>query len=212
MEKIDALLNNKGQVNTLTARYVSKKVRLWIREWVEPLIIALCLSVVIRSFLIQPFKIPSGSMHPTLQVGDRLIVNKLRYGPRIPFTQHRLPGFGKARRGDIIVFDYPVDPTRDFVKRLIAFGGETVSIRDGQIWVNDRPVTEKRIAGRHYYNLGPLAENENTITVPKDQVYVLGDNSASSADSRYWGTVPEENIVGRAEWIYWPVTHFGKLR
>ena len=151
-------------------------------------------------------------MRPTLKVGDRLIVNKLRYGGRVPLTGYRLPGFGKPERGDIIVFDYPVDPSRDFIKRLIAFGGETVRIKDGHILVNDRRLDEPRIAGQHYFNMGSLSDEDKTVTVPEGQVYVLGDNSASSADSRYWGFVPEKNIIGRAEWIYWPPGRISQLK
>lgn len=194
--------NNRGQISSVAVKRASHRVKGWIREWGEPVAVALVLSVIIRSFLVQPFKIPSGSMRMTLQEGDRLIVNKLRYGARVPFTGFRLPGFGRPRRGDIVVFDYPVDPSKEFVKRLIAFGGETVRIKDGTIFVNGRPVAEPRIAGRHYDNLGPLGRGE--ITVPDGQLYVLGDNTRSSADSRYWGFVPEDHVVGRAEWIYWP--------
>ncbi|MCA9392926.1 MAG: signal peptidase I [Candidatus Omnitrophica bacterium] len=206
------MLNKKGQIYCATIARVPPKVRKWIREWAETLVVAVGLALLIRSFLVQPFKIPSGSMHPTLKIGDRLIVNKLRYGGRVPLTEYRLPGFGKPERGDIIVFDYPVDPSRDFIKRLIAFGGETVRIKDGHIYVNDRQLDEPRIAGQHYFNMGSLSDEKKSVTVPEGQVYVLGDNSASSADSRYWGFVPEKNIIGRAEWIYWPPGRISQLK
>ncbi|MBI5150170.1 MAG: signal peptidase I [Candidatus Omnitrophica bacterium] len=176
------------------------------REWVESIIVALLLALFIREFFIQAFKIPSGSMIPTLLVGDRLMVNKLRYGPKVRFTDKRLPGFSKAKRGDIIVFIFPDDPKRDFIKRLIAFGGETVEIKDGDIYINGKHVEDLPIDKIYYYNRGQYGEEGHPVTVPKGYVYVLGDNSASSHDSRFWGVVPDANIIGRAEFIYWPLT------
>ena len=175
------------------------------REWVESIVIALLLALFIREFFVQAFKIPSGSMVPTLLVGDRLMVNKLRYGPRIRFTDKRLPGFSKEKRGDIIVFIFPENPKRDFIKRLIAFGGETVEIKDGDIFVNGKPVADPVLNKIYYYNRGDYGQAGQVIKVPEGHVYVLGDNSASSHDSRFWGFVPEANIIGRAEFIYWPV-------
>lgn len=175
------------------------------REWVESIVIALFLALFIREFFVQAFKIPSGSMIPTLLVGDRLMVNKLRYGPKIRFTDQRLPGFFKPRRGDIIVFIFPDDPKRDFIKRLIAFGGETVEIRDGDIFIDGRPVTDPVINKIYYYNRGDYGQEGQVVKVPEGHVYVLGDNSASSHDSRFWGFVPRSSIIGRAEFIYWPV-------
>ena len=175
------------------------------REWVESIVIALLLALFIREFFIQAFKIPSGSMIPTLLVGDRLMVNKLRYGPKVRFTDKRLPGFSKAKRGDIIVFIFPDDPKRDFIKRLIALGGETVEIKDGDIFVNGKRVEDPEINKIYYYNRGDYGGEGKVIKVPEGHVYVLGDNSGSSHDSRFWGFVPETNIIGRAEFIYWPV-------
>ena len=126
-------------------------------EWVESIVVAFVLAMVIRTFLIQPFKIPSGSMRMTLIEGDRLFVNKLEYGPLIPFTKHRLPGFEKPQRGDVIVFRYPVTRDKDYIKRLIAFGGETVEIKNGRVMINDKPVDAGPIAKVHYYNPDELA-------------------------------------------------------
>lgn len=176
------------------------------REWVESIVIALILALFIREFFVQAFKIPSGSMIPTLLVGDRLMVNKLRYGPKIRFTDKRLPGLFKPGRGDIIVFIFPDDPKRDFIKRLIAFGGETVEIKDGDIFINGKLIEDPVINKTYYYNRGDYGGEGKVIKVPEGHVYVLGDNSGSSHDSRFWGFVPEKNIVGRAEFIYWPVT------
>jgi len=178
-------------------------------EWVESIVIAFLLAMVIRTFVIQAFKIPSGSMRMTLIERDRLMVNKLRYGPNLPFSDKRLPGYSQPLRGDIIVFEYPEEPAKDFIKRLIALEGETVEIRNGDIYVNDKLVRDERIKNLYYYNRGELGRVGKKVKVPPGHVYVLGDNSESSHDSRFWGFVPVENIVGRAEFIYWP---FNRMR
>src|SRR3989338_252658 len=192
-----------------------KKMRSWIqssavREWAESIVIAFILAMFIRTFFFQAFKIPSGSMRPTLVEGDRLMVNKLRYGPKVPFTKDkRLPGFGKPQRGDVIVFIYPVDPSRDFIKRLIGLGGETIEIKNGDIYVNGDVINDPLIKNTFYYNRGEYGKEDDSITVPEGHYFVLGDNSGSSSDGRYWGFVPEGSVVGRAELIYWP---FGRMR
>ena len=176
-----------------------------VREWIESIVIALILAMFIRTFFIQAFKIPSGSMRMTLIEGDRLMVNKLRYGPRIPFTEKRIKGFSQPKRGDIIVFEFPLDPKRDFIKRLIAFGGETVEIKEGDIYINGKLVEDPVIKNIYYYNRGKFGREDTPIDVSEGSYFVLGDNSSSSHDSRYWGFVPEKNVIGRAEIIYWPV-------
>ena len=200
-----------------------------LRDWVESILIALVLAIFIRSYFLQPFKIPSGSMRMTLIEGDQLFVNKLRYGPQWlpplntdlsfqghdlhiqwpgslePYTQKRIPGFTKPHRGDVIVFIYPGDRTKDFIKRLIAFGGETVEIREGKIYVNDQLVDLPQMKNIYYYNRGDYGAEGQKTTVPPGYVFVLGDNSGSSYDSRYWGFVPESNIIGRADIIFWPL-------
>ena len=191
-----------------------------IREWMEAILIAFILAMIIRTFMIQAFKIPSGSMHPTLMEGDHLIVNKLRYGskfilrfgPKIIFSAPRLPGFKKPQRGDIIVFLYPKGPERDFIKRLIAFGGETVEIKNGDIYINSQLVEDPVIKNIYYYNQGEYGAENQPIKIPEGYVFVLGDNSASSHDSRYWGFVPEDYIIGRAEFIYWPLSRMRFLK
>ena len=191
-----------------------------VREWVESFVIALVLAMFIRTFFIQAFKIPSGSMRMTLIEGDRLMVNKLLYGPQIPFGSNRfypfkikrLPGFSHPQRGEIIVFNYPLEPNRDFIKRLIAFGGETVEIHDGDVYINGKLIKIPVIKNIFYYNNGPYGEAGKPIKVPQGHVFVLGDNSASSSDSRFWGFVPESHIIGRAEIIYWPINRIKLLR
>jgi signal peptidase I len=201
----------------------SQRIESEIREWVESIIIALILAAFIRTYFVQPFKIPSGSMRMTLIEGDRLFVNKLRYGPKllpeilavryrdkvpVPdwLAKSRLPGLTKPQRGDIIVFVYPEDQKRDFIKRLIAFGGETVEIKDGKIFVDGKAIDEPRIRNRYYYNGGEFGEKDLRIVVPAGHYFTLGDNSQSSHDSRYWGFVPEDYVIGRAEFIFWPVS------
>ena len=197
-------MKNNGQPSKLSLFW--QEHRHAIREWTESILIAFVLAMFIRTFFIQAFKIPSGSMRMTLIEGDRLMVNKLRYGPKIPFTKKRLPGFSEPQRGDIIVFKYPEDPKRDFIKRLIAFGGETVEIRGGRIYIDGKLVEIPATKNIYYYNRGQYGEEGKPTKVPQGSVFVLGDNSASSHDSRFWGFGPDENIIGRAEFIYWPLT------
>lgn len=195
-------------------------------EWIESIVIALILAAFIRTYFIQPFKIPSGSMRMTLIEGDRLFVNKLRYGAKVLpeflavrykdqfhvpdwLARARFPGLSKPQRGDIIVFVYPEDRKRDFIKRLIAFGGETVEIKDGKILVDGKIVDEPRIRNRYYSNGGQFGEKNEKIEIPEGYYFALGDNSLSSHDSRYWGFVPEDYVIGRAELIFWP---FSRLR
>ncbi|MCK5581098.1 MAG: signal peptidase I [Candidatus Omnitrophica bacterium] len=178
------------------------KVVLW--EWIESIVIAFILAMFIRTFFFQAFKIPSGSMRMTLIEGDRLLVNKLHYGARVPFTQKRLPGFTEPERGDVVVFKFPQDRKKDFIKRLIARGGETVEIKYGDIFIDGERIDDTIIRNIYYYNRGEIGAADQVFEVPDGHYFVLGDNSASSHDSRYWGFVPQEDVVGKAEVIYWP--------
>jgi len=181
-------------------------VKSQLREWTESIIIAVILALIIRTFVVQAFKIPSGSMIPTFEIGDRIFVSKLVYGAKVPFTNFRLPGIREPKRGDIIVFVSPETPKKDFVKRLIAFGGETVEIKDGSIYIDGKIVDQPAsIRAVNYYNNGDYGKESETIMVPRDSYYVLGDNSASSRDSRYWGFVPKNNVIGKVSLIYWPL-------
>ena len=183
-----------------------------IREWTDSILIAFVLAMFIRTFFIQAFKIPSGSMRMTLLEGDRLMVNKLRYGPMLPFTNYRFPGFSHVQRGDIIVFKYPEDPKRDFIKRVIGLPGEKVEIKDGRIYINDQIIEDIVIKRTYYYNRGTYGENDQPIFVPKGHFYVLGDNSPSSSDSRFWGFVPKKNVLGKAIFRWWPPKRIGLIR
>jgi len=183
-----------------------ERIRSQAREWIESIVIAVILALIIRTFIVQAFKIPSGSMIPTFEVGDRIFVNKFLYGAKFPFIDFRLPAVRQPKRGDIIVFVSPETPKKDFVKRLIATGGETVEIRGGNIYINGKAVDgPPSIRSLYYYNRGEYGKEGYGITVPKDSYYALGDNSASSRDSRYWGFVPKKNLLGKVIFIYWPL-------
>lgn len=192
---------------------MKKRFKSEIREWAESIIIALILALLIRTFAIQAFKIPSGSMIPTFEIGDRIFVNKFIYGARIPFTDIRLPALKAPQRGDIIVFVSPEAPKKDFVKRLIAFEGETVEIKNGNILINGRRIDgPDSIKSNYYYNRGDFGKELTVVTVPDDFYFALGDNSANSRDSRYWGFVPEKNLIGKAVLLYWPIQRIRIIR
>ena len=175
------------------------------REYAESLIIAVVLALVVRTFFVQAFKIPTGSMRPTLVEGDRILVNKVIYGIKIPFTPWRLPEIRDAKRGDLVVFHAPDDRKRDFIKRLVAVGGERIEVRDLRLWLNGKLLTEPPIFRElNYYNRGVFAQKGRPSKIPEDHYFFLGDNSASSRDSRYWGFLPKDEVVGRAFLIYWP--------
>jgi signal peptidase I len=201
----DLLINPPPEPKTNGSQIpASKRKKSVVRDWAESALIAFILAMIIRAFVIQAFKIPTGSMRPTLLEGDAILVNKFSYGLRIPFTSRRLPENLEPQRGDIIVFIYPSDPKKDFIKRVIALPEETVEIKSGTVFIDDKPLTGPLFAQKYYYNKGNLDEAGKKITVPKNSYFVLGDNSASSMDSRYWGFVPRKNVLGRAILIYWP--------
>ena len=172
-----------------------------VKEWISSILVALVLTLIIRTFVIQAFKIPSGSMRPTLVEGDKLFVNKFIYR------------FHPPERGDIIVFKYPVDMKKDFIKRLVGFPGDIVEIRDGKIYVQDRAVDDPESFGKfYYYNHDPYGGPDEKVKVPENAYYVLGDNSANSTDSRFWGFVPKKNILGKAVFRWWPLRRMGPVR
>ena len=170
------------------------------QENIESLIWAVALALFIRTFIVAPFKIPSGSMRMTLIEGDRILVNKFVYR------------FQPPHRGDIVVFRFPDDRKRSFIKRLIATGGETVELKDGKIFINGGPLDDDRFRKTYYYNRGEFGEEHHIITVPPDSYFVLGDNSAASLDSRFWGFVPKRLMIGKAMVIFWPLTRWRILR
>ena len=177
------------------------KNKSWLREWIESIVVALVIAFFIRGFIVEAFKIPSGSMIPTLEIGDRIFVNKLIYR------------FKEPQRGDIVVFKYPEDPKRYFVKRLVGVGNDVVEIKDGNIIINGKIIDKPPIFQKvYYYNRGKYGAYGEKIKVPARHFYFLGDNSMVSKDSRYWGFVPRKYIVGKAFVRFWPLWRVGLLR
>ncbi|MDP3730297.1 MAG: signal peptidase I [Candidatus Omnitrophota bacterium] len=192
---------------------IKTRIKSEIREWAESIIIALILALLIRTFVIQAFKIPSGSMIPTFEIGDRIFVSKFIYGARIPFTDIRLPALKAPQRGDIAVFVSPETPKKDFVKRLIALEGETVEIKSGNILINGRFIDgPDSVKSNYYYNRGDFGKEGTAVTVPNGSYFALGDNSANSRDSRYWGFFPKKNLIGKAVFLYWPIQRIRVIR
>jgi signal peptidase I len=176
------------------------------REYVDTVVYAVLLTLVLRFFVVQAFRIPSESMLPTLLIGDFLFVNKFEYGPKIPFTHVRLPGLTRPKPGDIIVFQFPQDPRRDYIKRCVAVGGQTVEVRAKELYVEGQRRTEPFV--QHIFptveppGYGPR-DNFGPYTVPPGSLFMMGDNRDNSNDSRYWGPVEMDLVKGRAMFIYW---------
>jgi signal peptidase I len=179
-----------------------------LREYVEAFAIALLIALFVRTFVIQAFKIPSGSMENTLLIGDHIFVNKFLYGYHVPHTKGRILSFSSPDHGDIIVFVFPEDPTKDFIKRVIAVPGDTVEIRNKDVILNGKPIDEvyTRFAeGNTIDGLVRSRDNMDPVTVPDGKYFVMGDNRDRSYDSRFWGFVEEDAIIGKALFIYFSV-------
>jgi signal peptidase I len=175
-----------------------------LREYAEAIITALILALVIRAYVVQAFKIPSGSMIPTLLIGDHILVNKFIYGTEIPFSGNRILAFRQPEKGDVIVFKYPENPKKDFIKRVVGTEGDVIAERDKVLYVNGKPVVEP--FARHFDRLIRMndpRDNFGPVSVPEGKVFVMGDNRDQSYDSRYWGFVDVEAIKGKALIIYW---------
>src|SRR2546423_5462812 len=183
-----------------------------LREYAESIVIAVILALFVRIWVVQAFKIPTGSMENNLLIGDHLLVNKMIYAPAASRLERALLPIKQIKRGDVMVFKYPEEPDRDFIKRVIGLPGETLEIRDKKVYVNGKPLDEPYA---HY--LQPVAspsefhevtsfdvrERYGPVTVPGNHYFVMGDNRDSSQDSRYWGFLPRENVKGKALIIYW---------
>jgi len=182
-----------------------------VREYFETIVIAVVLALFMRTFVVQAFKIPTGSMEPNLLVGDHLLVNKFVFAPTLSSVERALLPVTDIRRGDIVVFKYPVDPERDFIKRVIGLSGETIELREHRIHVNGQAIEEPyahylpRPAGAASREItsDDVRERYGPVVVPAGSVFVMGDNRDNSEDSRYWGFLPKENIKGKALMIYW---------
>ena len=201
------------------------------REYLEAAVIAVLLALFIRAFVVQAFKIPSGSMKPTLLIGDHILVNKFIYGVKIPFTDHYVLQIKKPKRGDIVVFKWPRNEKKDFIKRVIGVQGDTIEIRDDILYVNNEKTETKYIGTYRDRDLGRadqwlefLGETKHSIldvhnrnedfgprVVPKNALFVMGDNRDQSLDSRYWGFVSLNKVKGKAFIIYWSWPHWKRL-
>jgi signal peptidase I len=176
-----------------------------LRENIEAILVAVALALFIRTFVVQAFKIPSGSMKDTLLIGDHILVNKFTYGIKIPYLDKNLLAMKKPARGDIVVFRYPLDPEKDFIKRVVGVAGDEILIRDKMVYVNGNRQTGDyiRYMDPHVY---PARENTRDnfgpVTVPPDSLFVMGDNRDNSHDSRFWGFVPFKDLRGKAFIIY----------
>ncbi len=178
--------------------------KIW--EYAKAIITALILALIIRAYIVQAFKIPSGSMLQTLLIGDHILVNKFMYGTEIPFTDKRVLILTKPKRGDIVVFKYPEDPSRDFIKRVIGIEGDIVEGKNKTIHVNGKPVTEPYVQhtdSAQQYGGVMQRDNFGPYLVPRDKFFVMGDNRDQSYDSRYWGYVDLKEVRGKAFIIYW---------
>lgn len=181
------------------------------RENIEAIVIAIILALIIRTFVVQAFKIPSGSMKDTLLVGDHILVNKFIYGIKIPFTDIKIFDFRKPNRGEVIVFSYPKDESKDYIKRVIGVGGDKILIRNKKIYLNGKLYDDSYGVYRdHTIIPGHVQPRDNygPQVVPKDYLFVMGDNRDRSADSRFWGFVHLNKVKGKAFIIYWSWSGF----
>jgi signal peptidase I len=181
------------------------------REYFESIVIAVILALFIRTFVVQAFKIPTGSMENNLLVGDHLLVNKFIFAPTAAPLERQLLPIDAIRRGDVVVFKYPEEPERDFIKRVIGLPGETLEVRHKRVFINGKALTEPYV----HFSLpprpndqetsfdDPRRENYGPVTIPENQYFVMGDNRDNSADSRYWGYLPRGYIKGKALMVYW---------
>jgi len=177
-----------------------------LQEYIEAIILAILIAFFIRTFVIQAYKIPSGSMKPTLLIGDHILVSKFNYGIRLPLIRSTLVPVGTPKRGDIVVFIYPEDRSKDFIKRLIGLPGDVIEVRDKKILLNGLPWSDAH--GVNVDNLiipGSVQPRDNfgPVKVPEGSLFVMGDNRDESYDSRFWGFVPMKDVLGKALIIYW---------
>ena len=219
-------MNQKSTIQKTTdpSKKQKPKNKNIFREYTEAILFALVAALILRIFVVQAFRIPTGSMEDTLLVGDFLLVNKFIYGVRtpdkIPFINVkipwvRLPGFKDPERGEVVVFKYPENPDQDYIKRCIAVGGDTLEIKNKKVYINGKfveyPPHFKLVPGtippnRPEAGIKPAGagnkDNYGPVIVPENHYFMMGDNRDNSLDSRYWGFLPEENIVGEALIIY----------
>jgi len=183
-----------------------------LREYFESIVIAVILAFFIRTFVVQAFKIPTGSMEENLLIGDHLLVNKFLFAPTASSIERTLLPIGTIARGDVIVFKYPEEPDRDFIKRVIGLPGETVELREKKVYIDGKPLDEPYVhfleppgGGGEFHEVTSfdVRERYGPVTVPANHYFVMGDNRDNSQDSRYWGFLPRDYVKGKALVIYW---------
>ncbi len=183
-----------------------------LREYFESIVIAVILALFVRTFVFQAFKIPTGSMENNLLIGDHLLVNKFLFAPAVTGLERVLLPVRPIRRGDVVVFKYPEDPERDFIKRVIGLPGERLEVRDKKVYINGKPLDEPYVhflepprsaSGQSEVTSFDLRERYGPVDIPADKYFMMGDNRDNSQDSRYWGMLPRDYVKGRALMIYW---------
>ena len=236
-----AITQAEERLGTLSDKHLLAYRKAPWRETAELLALQIVIALLLRSFVMEAFKIPSGSMIPTLAIGDQIFVNKFIYGVRIPFTTTRLINFAPPQRGDVIVFICPVEPHEDYIKRVIGVAGDEIMVRDGMIFLNGEAVARRPLGpvthwdrdstgevwrtfaanafaenlGEHHYTVLQDADFNRhavdfpTYVVPAGHVLMMGDNRDHSYDSRSWGPVPIENILGKSMFVWWSWGHQG---
>ena len=177
-----------------------------LRENIEAITIAILLALFIRTFVVQAFKIPSGSMKETLQIGDHILVSKFIYGIKLPFVQKTIIPFKNPKKEDIIVFRYPENPKLDFIKRVVGVEGDVIKVRNKKLYVNDQLVDQEYAIHTDPHIIPAVynkRDNFGPVSVPPDALFVMGDNRDNSKDSRFWGFVNLQAVKGKAFMIYW---------
>jgi signal peptidase I len=231
-EDLDNLRQAVGRLDEKMDEHLAFARKSSFREYTESIGVAVAIALLLRAFIVEAFQIPSGSMIPTLEVGDHIFVSKFSYGVSIPFTYKKLVQFSQPRRGDVIVFRYPADPEIDYIKRVVALPGEQVEVRKNEIFINGKLMPREHVRGPCSYEEGPAGQGPERkcelwmeqldakqhqvyqdpnstpamygpTVIPANHVFVMGDNRDNSNDSRVWGTVPQEYIKGRALIVWW---------
>jgi signal peptidase I len=206
----------KKQSNTRAAKAAAQPVTPYrkstAREYFETIVISVILALFVRTFIVQAFKIPTGSMENNLLIGDHLLVNKFLFAPTGSAIERALLPVRPVRRGDVVVFKFPEDPERDFVKRVIGLPGEKLEMREKRVYINDKPIEEPYVhfleppsapSVQHETTSTDLRERYGPVTVPANSYFMMGDNRDNSEDSRYWGFLPRSFIKGHALMVYW---------
>jgi len=240
-EQLSAIRDRLGKLDELVEKHLAFGRKSALREYAESIGVAVLVALFLRAFVLEAFKIPSGSMLPTLEVGDHIFVNKFLYGLRVPWTYLKFMELRKPRRGEVIVFIYPVKPYQDFIKRIVAVEGDTIALEKNTLILNGKPVKRTKLdepcvlppepTDGQEHSVPPTEEelrcsayieeldgfkyrvyqqeqrtppmDRRPVKIPPGHVFVMGDNRDNSLDSRFWGTVPDANIKGKAMIIWW---------